>query len=413
MVPGTEPLNGESWNDGPSLSQAPVENLRIHFYGVQGSGSVFPARSDRQAVRQLLEQRLLEQVFLDLAQMADPATGKIGLTVEQILGGPLCAETLDSYRRKFLIPEPRAYGGWTTCIWIETADGDDLVFDCGSGFRNCAKDLQKKWADRRERTLYLFGTHSHLDHTEGFDQAAVCFDPRNTIRVFGNRQFLHSLDASLGVFSRAAEGELRGVQTPLNFSLMPARFQACEIRDLETSPAPEGDTLAQAYHHLREPLRLGRTRIWAFPVYHPAPCLAYRIEREGKSFLFCTDHELRRGNDHADPRQIASLRAEAHLREEAAGIDLLYRDGQFLRDEYDGKVGVGSSGPARRLDWGHSCIEDVREMARECGVKLTLVGHHDPNRDWLGRSRIDEWLHQHSEPGCRLELACAETTFRL
>ncbi len=401
----------ESSPGAPATSPAP--NLLIHMYDVQGSGSVFPSRADRLAVRRLLEQQLLEQVFQDLALRADPVTGEIRLTVEELLGGPISPQNLDAYRTRFQIPEPRTYGGWTTCVWIETGDGDDLVFDCGSGFRNCAKDLQKKWANRPERRLYLFGTHSHLDHTEGFDQAAVCFDPRNTLHIFGNRQFLRSLDASLGVFSRATEGEMRGVHTPLNFSLMPARFLACEIRDLELNPPSAGDKLVHTYHHLQEPLTLGRTRISAFPVYHPAPCLAFRVEREGKAFLFCTDHELRRGGDPDDPRQTASREAEARLREQASGIDLLYRDGQFLRDEYDGRVGVGSSGAAPRLDWGHSCVEDVLDMARECGVRLTLVGHHDPNRDWLGRSRIDQWLREHSQPDCRLELACAETTFEL
>lgn len=390
-----------------------VENLRIHFFGVQGSGSVFPARTDRLALRRLLEQRLLEQVFEDLARRADPATGSIGRTVEEILGGPLSRATLETYRSRFDIPEPKTYGGWTTCLWIETADGHDLVLDCGSGFRNCAKALQKKWADRPERHLYVLGTHSHLDHTEGFDQAAVCFDPRNTIHIFGNRQFLQALDSNLGVFSREIDEKLRGVLTPIDFSVMPAGFTSCEIRDLERNPGPAQDHLTRDYHHVSEPLRLGETAITAIPVYHPAPCLAFRIERRGKSFLFCTDHELRHGGEPGEPRQQASLEAEARLRRFAEGVDLLYRDGQFLRDEYDGRLGVGNSGPVRRQDWGHSCVEDVWEMARDCGVRQLLVGHHDPNRDWLGRSRVDEWLQGMSENFTKAELACAETAIDL
>jgi hypothetical protein len=30
-----------------------IENMRIHFYGVQGSGSVFPAKAEREAARLL------------------------------------------------------------------------------------------------------------------------------------------------------------------------------------------------------------------------------------------------------------------------------------------------------------------------------------------------------------------------
>lgn len=388
-------------------------NLRIHFYGVQGSGSVFPAREDRQAVRDLLERQLLERVFEDLARRADASSGELRVTVEEILGGPVTPARLDEYRNRFQIPEPKTYGGWTTCVWIETADDVDLVLDAGSGFRNCARDLQRKWADRPSRHLHLFGTHSHLDHTEGFDQAAVCFDPRNTISVYGNRQFLRGLDSNLGVFTREVHEELLGVQTPISFDLMPASFRAWEIRDLEQTPVPPSDRLVQGYRQLGEPICLGQTRVFAFPVYHPAPCLAYRIDRGGRSFVFCTDHELRHGPDPAEPAQVQSLNAEARLRHYSRDVDVLYRDGQFLLDEYEGRIGVGSSGATARRDWGHSCVEDVRQMALECGVRRLLVGHHDPNRDWVGRSRIDEWLNQSSENGCQMEMACAETILEL
>ena len=53
-----------------------------------------------------------------------------------------------------------------------------------------------------------------------------------------------------------------------------------------------------------------------FEVFHPAPCLAYRIEHGGKVFVFCTDHELLRGDDESDPRQVESRAAEQRLEEE-------------------------------------------------------------------------------------------------
>ena len=63
--------------------------------------------------------------------------------------------------------------------------------------------------DRAERHLYLFGSHSHLDHTEGFDQAAVVFDPRNSLHIYGNTQFLRALDYNLGIFSRQVASAAR------------------------------------------------------------------------------------------------------------------------------------------------------------------------------------------------------------
>ncbi len=390
-------------------------NLKIHFYGVQGSGSVFPSRAEREALQELMDVRLLEQVFADLERRAGP-DGRIGCTIEEALGGELNSRTLRSYRRRFDIEEPRVYGGWTTCFRIESGDGHDIVFDLGSGFRNCAVDLQKKWAAFAQRDLFIFGSHSHYDHTEGFDQAAVCFDPRNHIKVYGNRQFLRALDQNLGIFTHQVDASLLGIQTPLRYELMPARFESCEIRDLLRRPPAEGsqDRLAHSYHHIDEPVRIGATKITAFEVYHPAPCLAYRVESGGKVFIFCTDHELRHGEQPDDPRQRASLLAEERLKEHAREADVMYRDGQFFQAEYEGYQGIGVSAGVPRLEWGHSCIEDVMDMAEACRVKSTHIGHHDPNRDWSERNWIDETLKRKSDQtGLQFELARAETIITL
>lgn len=389
-----------------------VFNLKIHFYGVQGSGSVFPSKAERAAVQELMDIRLLEKVFADIAERAQ-AGWQLDCTIEEILGGKVNRQTLLSYRQRFNLQEARVYGGWTTCVRVETGDGYEIVFDLGSGFRNCAADLQRKWAGAPERTLYILGSHSHYDHIEGFDQAAVCFDPRNRIRICGNRQFLRALDHNLGVFSHQPEPGVLGLHTPLHYGLMPARFESCEIRDFGTTPPGKAgeDRLAQSYHDQRQPLQIGATRITAFEVFHPAPCLAYRVEHGGKSFIFCTDHELRRGDKPEDPRQQASLQAEERVKQHAHRADVMYRDGQYFQVEYDGNQGIGSAAGVRRIDWGHSCIEDVVEMAEACEVKSTFIGHHDPNRDWSERNWIDETLKRKSDQsGRRLELAQAETT---
>ena len=382
-----------------------VANLRVHVYGTQGSGSIFPSRDERLAFQRRSAEDLLTLVFDDLAAHAG-GDGRLGVTVEQLLGGPRNPRTIARYAERFTVPEPRVYGGWTTCIRLETADDIDIVFDCGSGFRPCARDLQARWGSRGERHLHLFGSHSHLDHTEGFDQAAVCFDPRNRLHVYGNHQFLRALDYNLGIFSRQVAPAAQGVQTPIFFGVMPARFHASAIGP--APPTDEGPSLNAAALDLEAPIRLGETTVTPFEVHHPAPCLAYRVERGGRAMVFCTDHELRHGDD-GNPEHQASLDAESRLVRYAAGADLLYRDGQYLRAEYDGLKGIGGSGPVPRLGWGHSCLEDVIEMATRAGVRHTLIGHHDPNRDWSERNWMDESLARRSAGGApQFELARAE-----
>ena len=392
------------------MAGSAIKRLRIHLYGTQGSGSVFPSRAERRAFQKHADVDLLKLVFEDLSRRASDG-GRIGASVEEILGGPIDSNTLTAYAERFDVPEPRVYGGWTTCVRLETADGYDIVFDCGSGFRNCARDLQAKWGSQSERHVHVFGSHSHLDHTEGFDQAAVCFDPRNRLHIYGNQQFLRALDFNLGIFSRQVAGSVQGVQTPIFYGVMPATFEACGI----VGPAESAGQplLNSAIRSLDEPIQLGATTITPFEVFHPAPCLAYRVEHSGGVFVFCTDHELWHG-DPAHPDRARSLDAEARLIEHATGADLLYRDGQYLRVEYDGIMGIGSSGAIPRVGWGHSCIEDVIEMATACRVRHTLIGHHDPNRDWSERNWLDDsMLRRTRDSEYRVEFARAETVFDL
>jgi ribonuclease BN (tRNA processing enzyme) len=394
-----------------AVSDSTIQNLRVHLYGTQGSGSVFPSRAERMAIQRRGEHELLTRVFADIARHAN-GSGRLNCSVEELIGGPLTPRAITGYAERFNVPEPRVYGGWTTCVRIETADGHDIVLDCGSGFRNCARDLQAKWADRAERHLHILGSHSHLDHTEGFDQAAVCFDPRNHLHIYGNRQFLRALDYNLGIFSRQVARAAQGVQTPIFFGIMPAKFTACEIGSGQAGE-DDGASLNSVALNVGAPIQLGETRITAFEVFHPAPCLAYRIERGGRVFVFCTDHELQHGAPD-DPNVRKSLEAEARLIAHATGADLMYRDGQYLRAEYDGLKGVGESGAIPRNGWGHSCFEDVIDMAQKSGIRKTLIGHHDPNREWSERNWMDESLARRSaSEGFHVELARAETVFDL
>jgi hypothetical protein len=388
-----------------------IKNMRIHLYGVRGSSPTFPRRQEREALQAFMGQELLRGVLEDLARHVD-GKDHLDCTLTEVIGGPLNEETLVRYRQKFKIKEPPIYGGWTTCARIETSDGHDIVLDCGTGFTPCARDLQIKWADQEERHLHIFGTHSHLDHTMGFDQAAVCFDPRNTIHMYGNYHFLCSLDSYLGIFSKSVREALPGLRTRVNYKIMLAAFLATEITDNGNPDQDEKSKgMERVLHDRSHPIEIGKTRITAFSVHHPTPCLAYKIEHGGKRFVFCTDHELRHSRDPSDPKQKASDQAEARLAEHALDADVLYRDGQYLRSDYDGVSAIGASRPVPRMGWGHSCIEDVQEMGMQCRVKRTYIGHHDPDREWLELRRIDDALAR--KHGKKIKLAHAGTVMDL
>ena len=391
-----------------------IKNLRIHFYGVQGSGSVFPNKEERTEIRRLSELALLEKVFSLMQRQLSDGVDK-GNVVEALLGAPMTQANLLELCTNLAVEEPPSYGGWTSCFRVETADGHDIVFDSGSGYRLCAQDLERKWQrlGLETRNLTLFGSHAHFDHTEGFDQADVCFNPNNNIHVYGNSSYLSALDRFSGVFSHEVDATRPGRQTPLTYKLMPAHFEATEIGDFSSKEKQNVASIAQHLHDVSGPVVIGNTSIQPFEVFHPDPCLAYRIEHKGKVFIYCTDHELRHGPNPEHPLQIASLSAEQRLKEHSNNADVLYRDGQFLRAEYDSDKGIGGSGGVRRRDWGHSCIEDIVEMAKQCKIKQTFIGHHDPSRTWLEKFEIDKMVQSQAEEGIQIQLAKAETVINL
>ena len=318
------------------------------------------------------------------------------------------------------VPVPLPSGD-TTCVEVETSEGNILILDAGSGIRRCSLSIVDRWQNRADRTLHIFGSHEHLDHRMGLTFSRFCYVNHNpfNLHIYGSYAFLHALDAHYGLFSRQIS-DLTYLDDPVDYTMMSARFSATEIipphsalSTQHSHPQRRASDQLNRFWPTRDlsPIRIGRTTITPFEVYHVIPCcLGYKIEHEGKTFVFATDHELRRGPaDASSERQKRSELAEATLRRLCQGADLAYVDGQYFLDEYLGKKGIGSFPPMPRLEWGHSCIEDVIARAQACNVKRTLIGHHDPERDSDERQRINDELAMLSagKPN-RVELADAD-----
>jgi phosphoribosyl 1,2-cyclic phosphodiesterase len=381
-------MNEES---SPGLAGKPIQNMRITLWGVQGSCPIFPTPYGVQEFSRRLAVQSLTRAFDEMQKLArQSADGRI--SIEEILGGPMTRSNIEEYQARIGLPELPVYGGDTTCIEVETSDGDILLFDAGSGIRRCSLEIVRKWADRKDRSLHIFGSHEHLDHRSGLTFSRFCYVENNPFKlhVYGSYQFLHALDEHYGLFSKEVS-ETTYVDDPVDYTTMPAKFTATEFHRAD-------DATARQKRHwqvrdMAEPVRIGRTTVTPFEVYHVIPCcLAYKVEHNGATFVFCTDHELRRGADPNDLRQQRSMAAEARLVEHCRDVDVAYLDGQYFVDEYLGKKGIGSFPAISRLDWGHTCIEDTIDRAIRCNIKRTYIGHHDPERQWPERVDVDRQL---------------------
>ena len=380
---------------------AAVKNLRVRFWGVQGSCPLFPEAHEVEEYKSLVAQDAIRRVIADLRDklQTDPRS------VERLLSRTLSNDALADYQRELGVADLPVYGGETTCVSIETSDDQVLVLDGGSGIRNAGKHLVRYWGER-PRELYILATHEHLDHRMGLPFCQFCFvKPPLHITVYGTRQLLDALDQRYGLFSRLATAQMH-FDDPVDYRNMSATFEGIELPDVEgrwglSGPRP------WRMHEAGKPIRIGSTTIEPFDVYHGMTrCVAYKIHHGSVTFVFATDHELRHGHNEHEERQKQSLAAEKRVIEYSRGADLAYFDGQYFLEEYYGRRGIGITTAVPRLDWGHGCIEDVVKRCRECGVKHALVGHHDPERSWQERLELDQWLIKHSTGnGCRIELA--------
>ena len=117
----------------------------------------------------------------------------------------------------------------------------------------------------------------------------------------------------------------------------------------------------------------------------------------------------------ADVEKLAhSRKAEARLVEICQDADVAYFDGQYFLEEYFGRKRIGLTAAVPRMDWGHGCIEDVIARCRQCRIKHAVIGHHDPERSWQERFRMDHDLAEESKKSaCRIELGKSDVMIDL
>ncbi len=374
--------------------------MRVTFWGTRGSYPSFPAPSEVHAYAE----RVSAATFDYVRERLESEVG------------------LDELREFFKRPPEEIeheltgahrpiFGGETTCVEVETSEGNVIILDCGSGIRKCAAGIVQRRDATELDEISLFGSHAHLDHRSGLSFAGICFaDPPFNIQVFGCSGFLKALDSRYAIFSQKAS-ESTYCDDPIDHAAMSAAFRGFELRVIPG----EGEVEESAPWEVRDisaPVMIGSTSVKPFKSYHGrTECLGYRVEHGDKSFVFSTDHEKLSpemiGLPNVGSEEVEeSMRVDQELVEICQGADLAYFDGQYLREEYYGRKSLGAGLAVSRAGWGHGCIEDILERVAQAEIKHALVGHHDPERSWAGLVEISEQLEEFSAgKGLRIELA--------
>lgn len=272
---------------------------------------------------------------------AKPVTPGVQLTFYGVRGSTPC----DSRRYE-------RYGGNTSCVALESPGHQPLVFDLGTGVReygdvvthSFALDLEANRFVSPYRASVLL-THLHWDHIIGFPFFTPLFRPDAKVDVFGPRQPEGTLDE---VFT--------GVMRPPYFPITPAQLGGTvTFRDAGDDDFP-----------------INGAKVRSRWVRHTDPTLGFRVELEGTSVAYISDHGPGCTPDDADefvPANVLDL---------CDGADVLMHDAQHTLDEYEAK-----------RHFGHSSIEYAVHVARESGARKLVLFHHCPTH---GDDDVDNLL---------------------
>src|SRR5688500_11540556 len=133
---------------------APVQNMRVTFWGVQGSTPIFPTPYGVQEYSRRLAVYVLGRAVEQMQHLAK--SSKDGrFSVQDLIGGEPTRPNIEAYQERVGLPELPFYGGETTCVEIETNEGNVIILDAGTGIRRCSLEIVKRWEGRRDRVLHI------------------------------------------------------------------------------------------------------------------------------------------------------------------------------------------------------------------------------------------------------------------
>jgi phosphoribosyl 1,2-cyclic phosphodiesterase len=238
------------------------------------------------------------------------------------------------------------YGGNTACIEVRTDDNQLIILDSGSGICELGNELSGPV------NAYLLISHTHWDHIQGFPFFGPNFVRGSRLIVIGPKGSMKSLQSAFA-------DQMDPVYFPLTMDQMPVELEFREIA--------AGDSF-----------EAGGVKVTTHTMHHPIATFGYRLEDDGKVFVFATDQE-----PYTDPgeldRKVLKMKAENRPAEEIEALwpnryidwcrnaDLLVHDAQYSAHEYSHHRG-----------WGHSSFDYALLVARQAAARQLAFFHHDP-----------------------------------
>ena len=287
--------------------------MRLKFWGTRGTIPA-PIRPEQ------VEQKML-------AVLETAGREKIDLTDSQAVR-KLAFELSQNFKGSTV-------GGNTTCVTIELED-DLIIFDAGSGIRELGEYLMDSQDERASEFgfrqgkghAYMFFTHTHWDHIQGFPFFKPIHVPGNVFDIY------HIHDYVPDVLARQMGQEY----CPIRFDRLGATLN---------------------FHQLQEgeQINIAGASINNIQLNHPGWAYAYRVVADNAIVILATDAEYK-SLDYVSTAKYINFYANA---------DALIFDAMFsVRESFV------------KEDWGYSSALIGADIAREASAKRLYLFHHDP-----------------------------------
>ncbi len=224
-------------------------------------------------------------------------------------------------------PDTVEFGGNTSCYEVRCGDAL-IILDGGTGLRLLGQELLKEMPIE----AWMFFSHVHWDHIQGFPFFTPAFVRGNTFHLRGGVNVSRTLEETLA-------GQMDYPSFPVHLSEMGATMT---FRDLY-----EGESVMVGPK--------GNVKVTNARGNHPNGVYAYRVEYEGKVLVYVTDSE------HyaiVDPK----------LKKLSMNADVLIFDAMYTPEEDAGEVGGGP-----KTGWGHATFVAGCELAKAANVKQLVL----------------------------------------
>ncbi len=212
----------------------------------------------------------------------------------------------------------RRYGANTACVAVEVPGEDPIVFDIGTGLRFWGEKLPQDGSFHGTALV----THLHWDHVQGLPFFVPIDRPGATFDIYGPTP-----DNAGNI-----EDALCNFMQPPYFPIRPTDLRG-DIR----------------FHDVNDDeFKVGRARIVSRLVPHLGPTNGYRVDWDGFSVAYVSDHQA------------------------------LIHDAQYTDDEWE-----------KKAHWGHCTVDYAVLVAKEAGARRLALFHHDPAH---GDDKLDTLL---------------------